>query len=242
MSRLFALLLLVGLIDGVVFSATSQAKEKDRESDEAVPAKKVPTDKAHAFLGVAVESLPAVLSEHIEHLIGEDRGVLIEDVADNSPAKKAGLKPFDVVVSYNDQRLYSAEQLLKLVHHDLPGQEATLGVLRAGKIRDIKVTLGDLDTFSAAQQTPHRVRRPALDKPSRPNAEAVKEPTYGVFDAIALSRLDENRFRAEIRFRDDEGKIQSRVFEGTPDELRKDIEAEKHLPAKEREHLLQILR
>lgn len=240
MKKLFALTLIAGLLPSTTTCPVSHAKEKERPPDEASPVQRSPAEKPHAFLGVGVESLPPVLANHISHLIGEDRGVLIGEVAEDSPAQKAGLKPYDVVVSYNDQRLYSAEQLLKLVHHDTPGQEVTIGVLRGGKVRDIEVTLGDLNDV-ATRQTHRALRRPLLENPAKPEVEAEGNPRWESFDAIALSRLGENRFRAEIRYRDDRGKLQARVFEGTPDEIRKDVAAEKHLPTKEREHLLRVL-
>jgi hypothetical protein len=61
------------------------------------------------------------------------------------------------------------------------------------------------------------------------------------FDALKLTRVDANRWRAEIEFRSKEGKKEHKTFEGTREELRKAIQAEKDLPTNERTHLLRTL-
>ena len=39
-----------------------------------------------------------------------------------------------------------------------------------------------------------------------------------------------NHFKAEIRYRDDRGNVESRHFEGTPDQIRQHLEDQKDLP------------
>ncbi|MFZ4576593.1 MAG: PDZ domain-containing protein, partial [Phycisphaerales bacterium] len=70
------------------------------------------------------------------------QGVVITEVADESPAAAAGVAPGDIVVgfqgkSFNEQRLRNAISLQP------PGTEATLEVLRGGEVVPLKVTLGD---------------------------------------------------------------------------------------------------
>ena len=72
-------------------------------------------DKMQAYLGVGVESLPTALTSQMPSVLSEGCGVLVADVAAGSPAEKAGLKQNDILISYDDQRLYSPEQFVKLV-------------------------------------------------------------------------------------------------------------------------------
>ncbi len=70
-------------------------------------------------------------------------GVLVTEVAEESPAAVAGLAEGDVIVgfqgkAFNEQRLRTAISLQP------PGSEATVDVLRDGTARAVKVTLGDL--------------------------------------------------------------------------------------------------
>lgn len=45
-----------------------------------------------------------------------DKGVLITQVATNSPADKAGLKPGDVITGFDDQKIATAEDLIRAIH------------------------------------------------------------------------------------------------------------------------------
>jgi serine protease Do len=72
------------------------------------------------------------------------RGALVADVADGSPAAKAGLKAGDVILSFDGQALANAGELPPLVGNSDVGKKATLRVLRGGKERDIEVVVGKL--------------------------------------------------------------------------------------------------
>jgi hypothetical protein len=61
------------------------------------------------------------------------------------------------------------------------------------------------------------------------------------FDSLTLKKLDDNRYRAEIDYLDKDGQKQHHRFEGTREEIRSQIQAEKDLPSDEREHLLRGL-
>ena len=78
-----------------------------------------------AYLGVGVEAVPSALEKQLPTL--NNQGVLIAEVAKDSPAQHAGLKPYDILVSYDDHQLYSPEQLVKLVQNDKPGRAGVPG-------------------------------------------------------------------------------------------------------------------
>jgi S1-C subfamily serine protease len=80
------------------------------------------------------------------------QGIVIYDVAEGSPAEKAGLEGVrasrgrrvllgDVIVSVEGTRVRSAEELLDAFDQAGPGKEVTLGVVRDGKEREVRVTL-----------------------------------------------------------------------------------------------------
>ena len=58
---------------------------------------------------------------------------------------------------------------------------------------------------------------------------------------MTLSRVDDKHFKAEIRYRDDQGSLESRSFQGTTNEIHEKIESQKDLPSAERARLLQAL-
>src|SRR4030095_16845253 len=79
----------------------------------------------------------------------------INEVTNNSPGDKAGLKADDVVVSLDGKKVESSSALSRNVALRPPNATVTLGVVRGGKAQDVKVTLtsrpGDLDRVGDAR-------------------------------------------------------------------------------------------
>jgi serine protease Do len=196
-------------------------------------------DKMQAYLGVGVESLPAALTSQMPSLLSEGCGVLVADVAVGSPAEKAGIKQNDILISYDDQRLYAPEQFAKLVRYDKPDRQVKLSVIHDGKSEEIKVALGERAATSAEHQYPMALTRPMsmmhAGQPATTDDEAAR---WESFDSLMLSRTDKDHFKAEIKYRNEQGKLETRDFQGTRDQIRKDIEAQKDLPTNERQQLL----
>lgn len=72
---------------------------------------------------------------------GLNHGVLVEAVAQNGPAAKAGIKPDDIIVAMNDRPVKNGDELVNKVA-DLPiGSRALLTVDRDGKRLDFKVNV-----------------------------------------------------------------------------------------------------
>src|SRR5215203_463519 len=84
-----------------------------------------------AYLGVVVESRQAR---------GEfEGGAGVRNVAPNSPAERAGVKPGDVIVGMKGEPVHSNDDLLNLLDASSIGQDATLRVLRGNKERSLTV-------------------------------------------------------------------------------------------------------
>ena len=66
-------------------------------------------------------------------------GVVIEEVTEDSPAEKAGLKKGDLVVEFDGERVRSARQFTRLVQETVPGRKVTAAVLREGQRTSITV-------------------------------------------------------------------------------------------------------
>jgi serine protease Do len=90
-------------------------------------------------LGVESQNLTAQIAQGLG--LGESRGALITRVLAGSAAAAAGLKPGDVVVSANGQRVDSAEALHNVEGLAAVGSPMTLDVRREGKPLQIKATL-----------------------------------------------------------------------------------------------------
>ena len=78
-----------------------------------------------AYLGVVVESHQAR---------GEFAGgASVRNIAPNSPAERAGVKPGDVIVGMKGEPIHSNDDLLNLLDASSIGQDTTLRVLRGNK-------------------------------------------------------------------------------------------------------------
>ncbi len=101
------------------------------------------TEKAErGYLGVSISEI----SEDVLEAYGlkDRRGVLITNVADDSPADKAGLKEGDVITEFDGKPVDNTEDLTRFVRGCEPGSEVQVKIMRQGKAQTIKVTIGKL--------------------------------------------------------------------------------------------------
>jgi serine protease Do len=97
---------------------------------------------SHARLGVAVQELNQTLANSFK--LDEPDGALVASVDPNSPAAKAGLKPGDVILSYNGNPIKRSGDLPALVGMAKPGDTAKLSVWRDGRKETLSTTLAPL--------------------------------------------------------------------------------------------------
>jgi len=213
--------------------------------EKSKPAKSEQSDSAHAFVGVAVESLHPGMGRHFRDMLSGEQGLIVEDVAENSPASKAGFKDGDILTKFDDQKLFSAEQFAKLVHCDKAGRAVTISFIRDGKPETAQLTLGTI-TDSELEQRMSRdnefespmfsMRHPSGDHhPSDSGAE------WATFDSMSLKKMQDGKFHAEVQYMDKDGKMRKHTFEGNREELEKDINTQKDMKPVERAQLLRAL-
>lgn len=66
--------------------------------------------------------------------------LMVDKVADNSAAEKAGVKKDDVVLSIDDQKLYDFDELKVIVQKSTKDKPRDVTILRDGEIQTIKIT------------------------------------------------------------------------------------------------------
>lgn len=115
------------------------------------------------FLGVSYEPLKAVPAEARKRLgisaTGED-GLVVEQVIPDSPAAKAGVQTYDVILEANREKLRAPDSLSSLVQKLKVGDTVALLVSRNGQTR---LLTAKLDKRPAKLNAP--ARRAAPDEP-----------------------------------------------------------------------------
>jgi serine protease Do len=98
-------------------------------------------------LGALIQDLNEDLAKSFNY--DSTKGVLVGDVLDDSPAKKAGLTSGDIVLEYNGQPMESAKQLRMAVAGTPPGTGSDLTIVRNGKRQTLKITTDELTDETA---------------------------------------------------------------------------------------------
>ena len=100
------------------------------------------SDDTGSWLGVETREVTA---ENVkEFKLPGERGVVIGQVLDDSPAAKAGLKDNDVVTEINGQRVEGAAQFRRMIREIPAGRSVQLTVWRNGRAQTISTTLGKM--------------------------------------------------------------------------------------------------
>lgn len=83
--------------------------EKDEGRKEADNTTKASAgaERPTPFLGVVVDELHPAIVSHIPEVALGGQGVLVREISNNSPASKVGIKPHDILTTYDDQKLFS---------------------------------------------------------------------------------------------------------------------------------------
>ncbi len=93
------------------------------------------------WIGVEPQNLSKELAESL-NLPKDTTGVLISGVLEGGPADKAGMKPGDVLLEVNGQKVGDVVALLNRIAQTNPGDEAKVALLRKGKAMTLKVQVG----------------------------------------------------------------------------------------------------
>ena len=91
-----------------------------------------------SYLGIRLADIDAERAKKLK--VAEDRGVEVTGVEEGSPADTAGIKPGDVVLTYNGENVLGAEQLVRLVNETPQGRKVKIQYSREGRLETATVT------------------------------------------------------------------------------------------------------
>jgi len=109
-----------------------------------------------AWLGVSTKELTPQLREYFN--VDEDIGVLVSEVAEDSPAEKGGLRAGDVIIEADGDVIYSKSDLADVIHDFDPGDDIEIDYIRDREEESAEIELGKTK-FNAYRYFGHRPNR-----------------------------------------------------------------------------------
>lgn len=128
------------------------------------------------YLGVQMRDLNSSIRSHLNY--NGNTGSAVSAVTPNAPADKAGLKPGDIVTSYDGETVRDMAQLISMVQRSKIGREVKIGVWRAGQ------TLELIASITEATKPPEIIFSPENEE-ARDNAEILKSVGVEVRNLIS---------------------------------------------------------
>jgi serine protease Do len=95
------------------------------------------------WLGVSIGPVTQAIAASLK-LDGAD-GAIVQQVTDDSPAQKAGVKAGDIIVSFGGTKIESVQDLTRAVADTKAGATRDLGVIRGGRRETLKVKIAKLE-------------------------------------------------------------------------------------------------
>ncbi len=146
------------------------------------------------WLGVVIQEIDEDLAKSFG--LEKPEGVLVTEVADDSPAKRGGLKQGDIILQLNGQKVKDVGDLRNRIALTPPGTKVKLLVLRDGKKKLLVVKIGE-----------------------KPGETTVAGIRHGILKKLGLSIQDLTPELAEqFGYKEGQGVLVSEVEPGSPAE------------------------
>lgn len=94
------------------------------------------------WLGVTIQPLTPELSKQFD--LKDEKGVLVADVTEDSPAEKAGIHRGDIIIEFNGKEVEDGRTLRNMVANTIPSATGSVKLIREGKITTVEVNISEL--------------------------------------------------------------------------------------------------
>ncbi len=109
------------------------------------------------WLGITIQDLKEDLAEY--YGAKGTKGVLVASVIPGDPADEAGIKPHDIIVDLNGEKVKTSRDLTAKSANLTVGEKATVTVLRDGKEKTLSVKVGKRPMTVATADTPRQEKQ-----------------------------------------------------------------------------------
>lgn len=116
-----------GALSGLSPVSLFTSEDDDPQSMQTAP---------DAYIGVRVAPVPGPLAAHLG-----DKGVMVANVVEGSPADEAGLERHDIIVAVNGEAIDDGNDLVSAIGEAGAGATVKLGVIQHAKHNTLKLTV-----------------------------------------------------------------------------------------------------
>ncbi len=141
---------------------------------------------SRGFLGVVLTDVTPALQQALS--LGVGRGALVQDVTSGSPAERAGLQKYDVIVQLDGREIVTHEELIRDVSGRQPGTVVRLDVVRDARKSTVPVKL--VERPLRAQEDRPEGLGDRMPRPPPPASEVPLGLTVRDLDRGVVGRLD----------------------------------------------------
>lgn len=110
---------------------------------------------ARGYIGVTLETVTPALRQALD--LGPATGAIVQEVTNDTPGERAGLRPYDVIRSVDGRAVTTSDDLIRDVSSRAPGSTARLRVVRDGREQDVIVKLAERPQDETAPHVPSPV-------------------------------------------------------------------------------------
>jgi serine protease Do len=135
---------------------------------------------SRGYMGVGLRDVDQDLEQSLKLPVAH--GAVVQDITNGSPAERAGLRPYDVIVSLDDRPIANDDQLIREIAARSPGSAARLHLVRDGHEQSLTVKL---------TERPARENGPAQD--ARGQTSSPERTRSGQEDPLGLNVRDLDR-------------------------------------------------
>jgi serine protease Do len=116
------------------------------------------------WLGISIQKVTKPFADSVG--LKGAYGVLVNEVAPGSPADKAGIRQYDVIIAYNHKKIKNIREVPRMVGQTAAGSTVPIVIWRANKTIELQAKIAELD-LAAYHKNPHH-----------PQSLSKKDTTY----------------------------------------------------------------
>jgi serine protease Do len=156
-----------GGFQGISFSIPID--EAARVSDQLRSSGKVTRGR----IGVQIDRVTKEVAESIG--LGKAQGALVRGVESGAPAEKAGIEAGDIITKFEGKSIDSSSDLPRMVGNVKPGTKAAITVFRRGAVKDLSVTIAEIEPEKPVRKASGPEPKPPVAGPAQVLGLAVSD-------------------------------------------------------------------